>query len=123
MHRELKVRHKAGQSGVFHQTWEWTLWHTPLSAFRAAGASANPGTQPTPGDPVEEPDTGDSSGLTFVMQAQPLRNWPLKGQLGWRSWAPHRAPGSGSTRAGSDWLGEDFHFQEFCEMVDVTLMA
>lgn len=65
MHMELKVRHKAGQSGVSHQTWEWTLWHTPpLSAFRAAGASVNPPgeTQPTPGDPVEEPDIGDSSG-------------------------------------------------------------
>ena len=29
MHIERKIKHKAGQSGVFHQTWEWTLCAYP----------------------------------------------------------------------------------------------
>lgn len=56
--------------------------------------------------------------LAFVMQAQALKELAFESTAG----APPRAPGSDS-RAGSYWLREDFNFQEFCQMVDVTWMA
>ena len=56
---EQKIRHKAGQPEVFHQTWEWT----PSVHSGQQGSLQIQGIQPTLGDLVKEPDTGDYSGL------------------------------------------------------------
>lgn len=141
MHMELKIRHKAGQSEVFHQTWEGTLCappphhpSPPSSAFRAAGRLRIPGGclawethqgtgcwgLPTPAHP-HQGLTSLSGGsahkkLVFGMKAGVVI---LDKPMLWESQV--LTPTQRSLEVAR-WNGV-FNFWKFCEMVDVTPVA
>lgn len=63
MHMELKVRHKQANLAFSTRPGSGPSGIPPSVHSGLQGPlRTHPGTQPTPGDPVEEPDTGDSSG-------------------------------------------------------------